>query len=104
MTNKKEIMRKAFVVTACLILTILIAGFGCIFLQPPATGSAPVKTIPESPKVWRALQLHYEELLQLPGVKRVTAGDWSIRVYTENPAVVPREVDGVPIETFSPGE
>lgn len=46
------------------------------------------------------LERHQAELMRLPGVNSVGLGEVGIHVFTDNPAVVPREVEGLPIKTF----
>src|SRR5438034_514936 len=50
----------------------------------------------------KILERHREELMLLPGVDTVGLGADGIHVYTENPAVVPPEVEGLPIKPLPP--
>jgi hypothetical protein len=44
------------------------------------------------------LSRHQEELLQLPGVQGLGLGDDGLYVYTDNPAVLPAQVEGLPVK------
>ncbi|MGH7962394.1 MAG: hypothetical protein ACRERD_11315 [Candidatus Binatia bacterium] len=54
-------------------------------------------------KAHQVLSRHQEELLRLPGVFSVASNNGQIHVYTDYPAIVPSEVEGVPIQTLPPG-
>jgi hypothetical protein len=83
-------------------LTIFFICCGCTSRQPIAEGRTPTELIPRvySRKVQDTFFRHYHELLQLPGVVYVVPDGWDIQVYTDNPTVVPREIEGVSIVTF----
>jgi hypothetical protein len=85
-----------------ILLAILLICYGCLRQQPIAKGRTPTEEIPPvySRKVKETFLRHRQALLQLPGVVHVLAEGWGIKVYTDNPAVVPREIERVSIETF----
>jgi hypothetical protein len=58
----------------------------------------PIAGIPYE-EALKILERRREELEQLPGVGSVGMGDKGIVVETDNPAVVPKEIEGLPIET-----
>ena len=82
-------------------LTLLLMCCGCFKHHPTAEGRTLTE---ESPPVYsrkvKATFLRYrQELLDLPGVVYVSVAGWSIQVYTDNPAIVPHEIEGVSIRT-----
>ena len=50
----------------------------------------------------KILERHREELMKFPGVSSVGLGADGIRVETDNPSVLPREVEGLPIKPLPP--
>ncbi len=49
------------------------------------------------------LERHREEIMRLPGVQSVGMGNGGIVVETDNPAVLPLEIEGLPIKPIPPG-
>ena len=49
------------------------------------------------------LERHREEIMRLPGVQSVGMGHEGIVVEIDNPAVLPPEIEGLPIKPTPPG-
>lgn len=87
-------------------ILMLVAGPGCFHPQPAANSAYMelARYWPEGEqKAHQVLSRHQEELLRLPGVFSVASNNGQIHVYTDYPAIVPLEVEGVPIQTLPPG-
>lgn len=77
---------------------------------PTELDGVPVKTLPpwggtspnEQPSVGSVLLRHGDGLRRLPGVRGIHGKKGTIDVYTENPAVVPEVVEGIPIRVVPP--
>jgi len=81
-------------------LLIFVLGLGCSSpksISVTANFGSDLDT--HSPKVRQTANRHAEQLYQLPGVTSVAVSGWMILVYTDNPALVPQSIEGVPIET-----
>ncbi len=63
----------------------------------PPLWSPPINGVPYE-KVLEIHRRHMEELTKIPGVHGVGLGADGIHVTTDNPAVVPKEIEGVPIK------
>jgi hypothetical protein len=65
----------------------------------PPLWSPPIAGIPYE-KVLEIHSRHVEELGKLPGVESAGLGADGIHVYTSNPDIVPKEIEGVPVKIF----
>ena len=84
------------------IVSLLLAGAASCH-QPKPTAVAKGGALDRgshSPKVTRTFLRHKEDLYRLSGVTSVWLREWAILVYTDNPAIVPQEIDGVLVRTF----
>src|SRR5262245_46149937 len=50
------------------------------------------------------VERHREELMRLPGVQRIGLGPEGILVYTDVPAALPAEIEGLPIKPLPPDQ
>src|SRR5205814_2400986 len=64
----------------------------------PPLMAPPIAGIPYE-EALAILERHREEIMRLPGVQSIGMGAEGIRVYTDNPAVLPPEVEGLPIKS-----
>lgn len=67
----------------------------------PALMAPPIAGIPFY-EAMAILDRHQQELMQLPGVESVGLGAEGVQVGTSNPAVVPSQVEGLPIKIIPP--
>jgi len=78
----------------------------CIDLEHPETipplMAPPIAGIPYE-EALAILERHREEIMRLPGVQSVGMGNGGIVVETDNPAVLPLEIEGLPIKPIPPG-
>lgn len=67
----------------------------------PPLMAPPIAGIPFE-KAQEILERHQQALRQLPGVKAVGLGVDGIYIQTENPAILPAEVEGLPVKAIPP--
>ncbi|MGE0823517.1 MAG: hypothetical protein AB7G75_28220 [Candidatus Binatia bacterium] len=61
-------------------------------------GGLPVAGIPYE-EAHAITERHREELMELPGVENVVLGEDALLVWTSQPDIVPKQIEGLPIQT-----